>query len=192
MQDDNAAAGGMMQNAIGNFLGAALGPKIPRQDLPQNDLMVVGAGVMRQGRPECPVRRAEQAHARAGKIFQPFACGLQLRGEKARVLPAQIGMIPGMIADAMARRDASDKVRVALRPLADEKKRRRNIEVIEHLQNERRALGMRAVVEGEVNLICLHRRAEPQPRHEFDEKLGHALEAFDKIMSHDGMRKIFF
>lgn len=191
MQNDNAAAGGMTQDAIGNFLSAALGPKIPRQDLPQNELMAVGMSVTRQCRPESAVRRAEQAHAGAGKIFQQFACGLQLRGVKACALPAQIGMIPGMIADAMARRDASDKVRVALRPLADEKKRRRNIEVIEHLQNERCALGMRAVVEGKVNLIGLHRRAEPQPRHEFDEKLGHALEAFDEILSHDGMRKIF-
>ncbi len=189
MQDDNAAAGGMAQNAIGNFLGAALGPKIPRQDLPQNDLVIVGAGITRQRRPESAVRRAEQAYARAGKIFQQLAGGLQLGSEDTRVLPAQIGMIPGMIADAMALCQTFDKIRVTLSPLADEKKRRWNIEVVEHLQNERRALGMRPVVKGEVHLIRRHRRTAPQPGHQLDKRLGHAFKTIEEELRHEWMMK---
>lgn len=191
VQNDNAAAGGVSQDAIGNSLRAAFWPKIPGQYMPQNDLMAVGMGVTRQRRPEGAVRRAEQAHVCAGKIFQQFARGLQLGGEDARVLPAQIGMMPRVITDAMARGHAFDEVRITLRPLADEKKRRRNIKVIEHLQNERRALGMRAVVEGEVNLIRRHGRAAPQPGHQLDKNLGHALKAIEEELRHEWMMKRF-
>lgn len=99
--------------------------------------------------------------------------------------------MPGVIADAMSRSDAPDKVRVALRPLADEKKCRRNIEAVKHVQNERRALGMRAIIKGEVNLIRLHRRAAPQPGHELDKKPGHALKAVEEKLCHKGCRKTF-